>query len=422
MVENNEEGAILLSTPVQDPDDEVLGAQPSVSGGKFSQSVTVGDEFDAGPNPIFVEDLAGAVEFVGNYSVKPSITLSKTAAQLGDRFDITFNHFTLTNFDTLQITIGGEMLGRPAGEPGPQITANSPNNTTTYVVPSQTLDTGVHQVKVEAYRAVGDKRETGTGNMTVGGLPLDIKPPTAVPGQTIVIRGSGFTGGGKIATIHIGRDAPTGGAKVLAYNITGDIDPGEGDYGDLDDTDSVDQVSAIQISHNGDWTASVKIPETVASTGSSVQVVAREGSNGTDGSNRSAVKDITIPRPSMTLNPASGRPGSTMTMSGAGWTAESTVLIYYDGKIVTSINADTTGGFEHQTVVPIEADVGVDNIEVIGEMAQPSTGNWADKTTTVLHTVPPGTLSVSPEGGPSGRLDKPSAGMGVSKAFHPLQS
>jgi hypothetical protein len=132
-----------------------------------------------------------------------------------------------------------------------------------------------------------------------------------------------------------------------------------------------------------------------------VQVVAREGS-GTFGSNRSAVKDITIPKPSLELDPTSGRPGSTMSITGAGWTAESTVLIYYDGKIVTSINAHTDGSFVQQTVVPIEADVGVDNIELTGEMAQPSTGNWADKTATVLHAVPPGVLSVSPEGGPPG--------------------
>jgi hypothetical protein len=132
-----------------------------------------------------------------------------------------------------------------------------------------------------------------------------------------------------------------------------------------------------------------------------VQVVAREGS-GTFGSNRSAVKDITIPKPSLELDPTSGRPGSTMSITGAGWTAESTVLIYYDGKIVTSINAHTDGSFVQQTVVPIEADVGVDNIELTGEMAQPSTGNWADKTATVLHSVPAGTLAVSPEGGPPG--------------------
>ena len=408
--EVDEEAVLQLNTPSQDFEDEVLGAVPSLSGGKFSQTVTVGNEFDAGPNPVFVEDLAGAVEFVGNYAVKPSIALSKTAAQLGDRFDITFNHFTLVTSELVadSPSIGGEPLTQPTGERPPTINGDAPSNTATYLVPSQTLDPGVHQVKVEAYRPVGDKREIGTGDLSVGGLPLEIKPAVAVPGQTIVIKGSGFTGGGTIGTIHIGRTAVTGGVKVLAYNATGveptvtsPTAPGEGDYGDLQPVDSIEQVTAIRISQNGNWTASIKIPETVASVGNSVQVVAREGS-GTFGSNRSAVKDITIPKPSLTLNPSSGRPGSTMTITGAGWTAESTVLMYYDGKIVTSINAHTDGSFVQQTVVPIEADVGVDNIELTGEMAQPSTGNWADKTATVLHSVPAGTLAVSPEGGPPG--------------------
>ena len=187
--------------------------------------MTVGNEFDPGPNPIFVEDVAGAVEFIGNYAVRPSITLSKTAAQLGDRFDITFNHFTLTTGQLVNLgspSIGGEPLTQPTGERVPTINGDAPSNTATYLVPSQTLDPGVHQVKVEAYSGMPeDKREIGTGDLSVGGLPLEIKPAVAVPGQTIVIKGSGFTGGGTIGTIHVGRTAITGGQKVLAYNVTG---------------------------------------------------------------------------------------------------------------------------------------------------------------------------------------------------------
>ena len=375
----------------QDSDDEFVGAQPDVgSDGKFSQSITIGEKFSAGANPIFLRDTAGAIEWVGNFTVSPSISLSKDAAQLGEQVAITFNHFT--EISPVAVTIGGVVL------PSDTIDAISKSdNTKKVTVPNSGLETGVHQIKVDVGRE--DDKQTGKQNILIGGLPLEFEPASAVPGQQIIIRGKGFSPGASIATIEIGRDRD--GDRVMAY----DTRANEGDstpYISLANTDRVSNgtVTTIVINNNGEWTGSIKIPEAVASTGSSVQVRVREGL----GNNRSTVRDITIIKPTLTLNPDSGRPGSTLTITGNGFTGRSTVLISYDGEIVTSVNADTTGHFVEQTVVPIDADVGVDEIPVTAAVAEPAdvTPAWAPKSATVLHAVPQGVLSAEPQGGPPG--------------------
>ena len=386
--------AMLGTAPMavgQDSDDEVIGAQPDVgSDGKFSQAVTVGNKFSAGANPIFIQDTTGVIEFVGSYNVNASIALDKDAAQLGEQFYITFNHFTKTS--PVTVSIGGTVLVGAIDS----ITRDAPGNKKRVTVPNEGLESGAHQVKVVVNP--GDDQQTSTKNIIIGGLPLEFEPAIAVPGQQIIIKGKGFTAGASIALIEIGRDQVTGGDRVPAYDVRS-----SGSFETLLNNDLVSKgnVTRIVVNNNGDWTGSVKIPERVASVGSSVQVRVREG----QGNNRSAVRDITIATPTVTLNPSSGRPGSTLTIKGTGFTAEATVLISYDGQIVTSVNADTVGHFEEQSVVPIDADVGVTEIPVLAEIAIPSEGpnsDWAPKSATALHEVPPGVLSVSPEGGPPG--------------------
>ena len=126
----------------QSSDDEVLGAQPDVgSDGKFSQAVTVGDKFSAGKNPIFIQDTAGVVEFVGNYNVGPSISLSKDAAQLGEQLTITFNHFTQVT--PVKVTLGGDVLLNSEGDAVISgIDRNAPGNSKKISVPNTGLETG----------------------------------------------------------------------------------------------------------------------------------------------------------------------------------------------------------------------------------------------------------------------------------------
>ena len=89
------------------------------------------------------------------------------------------------------------------------------------------------------------------------------------------------------------------------------------------------------------------------------------------GNNRTGAASITIPNEQLTFEPPSGRPGSTVTIGGSGFTASSTVLVYYDGKIVDSANAGSDGAFSKEIVVPIDTDVGRDDVPVRAETSHP---------------------------------------------------
>ena len=176
------------------------------------------NRFESGGNPIFVQDTGGRVEFLGNFNVRPSITINKSAAQLGDEFDATFHHFTKGILELA--TIGGENLltaivksGTPNAEP--------PDNVFRFEIPSGQLDAGVQQVRVRVGQGgtpvVADTTdEIATVDLSVGGLPLTFSPAIAVPGQQITIKGRGFSRGATIATIEIG-DANN--ADELAYDV-----------------------------------------------------------------------------------------------------------------------------------------------------------------------------------------------------------
>ena len=402
-----------MSTPSQGPSDEVISESLGVSDGKFSTTVTVDNKFESGPNPIFVQDAGGRVEFLGNFNVNPSIELSKGAAQLGDEFDVTFHHFTMAILESA--TIGGESLGVPirAGTPN----ADPPRNKYRYQVPSSELDSGIQQVRMR----VGDGTSNATvdlgdqianADLNIGGLPLSFSPAVAVPGQQITIKGRGFSRGATIATIEIG---DVDEAKEYAYDVrnsrTNDNDTEDDTtddyteylYSDLGDSDRISKnvVTAIRVSNSGDWTGAIKVPEWVDET-DDVQVVVTEGSGGY-GNNRTGVANITIPKPTVTVEPESSRPGSTVTIEGSGFTSKSTVLIYYDGLVVTSALTDTTGVFNEQVVIPIDFDVAVEDIEIrattVHDDRDPA---WAEKEAFTEHDVPPGILTVTPEGGPPG--------------------
>ena len=274
-----------------------------------------------------------------------------------------------------------------------------PRNKIKYLIPSTILDPGLHEVRVVVSNSEGLTQEA-TANITVGGLPLTFTPTSAVPGQQITIRGVGFTRRATIARITIGVQ------DIVAYDLTSPDGSGGRDYTKLDTIDIVSgTVTAIKVNNNGEWTGSIKIPESVVDTGE-VQIAVTEGLGERLGNNRTGAASITIPNEQLTFEPPSGRPGSTVTVGGSGFTASSTVLIYYDGKIVDSANAGSDGAFNKEIVVPIDTDVGRDDVTVRAETSIPDRFRdiWAPKIGEASHTVPAGILSVNPEGGPPGTV------------------
>jgi hypothetical protein len=207
-----------------------------------------------------------------------------------------------------------------------------------------------------------------TQNITFGTKDLDVRPTTAVPGQEITISGSGFTSTGDEAV-------------VKAEMVTVDGDPAN------DDDETVDS--------NGNISITVRVPAGVSPGTRQVMV--------TDGGERVGVATITVPEPSITVDPAESLIGSEVTISGIGFPANDLVQIRYDEIPVRGGTAptDPTGDFSTTIIVPSSAGIGethdvsaaaqLNNVEDIGEAK-------------AEHTTPTPELTITPASAESGSL------------------
>ena len=91
-------------------------------------------------------------------------------------------------------------------------------------------------------------------------------------------------------------------------------------------------------------------PKTIKSGTRNVEV--------TDSSGRVGTAKITVPKATITLDPAEGLVGSTMTVSGTGFPANDLVLIQYAGTTISTANTTPTGEFTKDVTIPSSADVG----------------------------------------------------------------
>ena len=337
----------------QDVNDEVLGSV-AVDKGAFSLTVTVDDRFGTGENEIYVQDAGGKVEKVGTYTVKPSLTIGSASVRLGEKFVITLSHFP-DGTPTVKIANNEEVTESRAGAK------------VTVTVPSVGLAEGTHRVEVTVDDA------TASGSITVAGLPLNIAPASAVPGQEVTIRGTGFTPGSQVKTIEIG------------------------------DEDVVITGQTIRVNQSGTIVATVKIPKAVAKTGAVLVEVRENSASETPvGNGRLGIVDVNIPKPAVTLDIESSRPGDTVSASGSGYVAGSNISIKYKhserAPVVTSVNADSTGSWEKTFTIPIDAPVGKTHTVTAESIAD----GQASKTADAIHKTPSGSLTVSPTEGPPG--------------------
>ena len=173
-----------------------------------------------------------------------------------------------------------------------------------------------------------DDEETrlDASSVEVTAVGLTVSPSTALVGREVTVTGSGFTGDVKEikvgkATICEGMDdcdieVASGGRVVAAFDIPDDA----------------------ALKDAGDYTI------TIADTGDRI-------GNGT----------VTIPEPTLTVDPAESRIGSTINLSGANWptgTGANLVGLYYDGDQYASAITDSSGEWSASIEVPHEVGVG----------------------------------------------------------------
>lgn len=191
---------------------------------------------------------------------------------------------------------------------------------------------------------------------------LTLSPDSAARGQAIVVTGSGFSPGGDIERVTIG------GVEVA------------------------EDASGFEVESDGRVTLIVTVPEGLAEGEREVRV---------EGAKSLATGTLTIPAPSLALDPAESRRGSTVRATGSGFIANRLFqLTYGDGGDLNSGDvyvgagrADNRGNISLSFEVPLTARIGVVNrVTAVAE-----NGATEPVSAEADHSLSPGGITVTPE-------------------------
>ena len=225
----------------------------------------------------------------------------------------------------------------------------------------------------------GDGSERVT--MTIGGPVMRATPSDVVPNQRISLVGTGFS-----------RDAD----ELESITIGGEMIPDSR----INDGDGVDSVS---VDSGGNWSTSLDLPLTSATTAEGSREIRVRDNDGREGTIL-----INFPARKITITPESGRVGTLATVRGEGFPGKNddgssyNIQVVYDAsggrETTVSASADAGGTFEVQLRVPTSASIPSTNtVKVLF-----SDDNDINVVTTVTHAVPEGTITLDTTSGPRG--------------------
>ena len=370
---------------VIDTDETVLGtSDANIAGGSFTASFTVGDSFIVGANYLNAIDGTGtsakapylaASPRVGaqEFTKRGSISVSPTTASRGETISITLDDFgasTTARGEVTEVTFGGVNAVLPTD--GTAVYVNS-DGFFSIAVPSNT-PLGTQQVRLTSASTSGGKPEgPRTSTITIiGGFAISASPATAVSNQTITVSGSGFEGSGTVMANSI----TVGGVTVNHSAITID------DSGNLITTfslpsgDETDPKGTLRVA--GDHEVLIK-----------------------DNTGRIGIATITVPAKTITLDPINSRRGSTVAVTGSGFSASTTVTIIHGSNTVTTVTADSAGNLPAGTTftVPSAALIPSTNT-VTARIGTPNSGT--NRSAFGTHTVPGSSITITPTSVASG--------------------
>ena len=339
-----------------DSGEVVLATSDStISGGEFTATVTVNTtQFSVGNvNSINASDGTGAAATLQLWDLQGSISTTSVDAKRGQSITIKLRQYPAGTVSS--VTFGGAAATLTSSL---DITTTSSDSSADLVITvPTTTPLGTQRVSV-----AHTGEATRNMNLEIVGAPLTLSPSNAVPLQTITVSGSGFTPVTNISSITIGA------STVPAANIAGNTTVSSDDSGNI--------VATVKIDSNA----------TTRSAGTHTLTV-------TDSQGRTGQATLTIPSRSITVTPDSSRRASTVSYSGSGFPASSTVtLTYLSGTTTTtlgSITPDSSGGFSATFTVPTGAGIPSTNT-VTGTSAASGTPS-----ATATHKVPGATVTVA---------------------------
>jgi len=336
-----------------------------VSAGAFTATFTADSDFSAGANTVNAIDGGGTADATAaTFTVTGNASASLTTAARGGAVKITLAQYS--NGTITSITFGGVPADLSSPSTGSTTIASNAGSLTITIPSTTPLGT-----QVVAVASTGEATRSTTIEITCCAAPVTISPATAVAGQTITASGSGFTASSNIASITVDGTAVAAAGLVSPTTFAG-----------------------ITTDSSGNAVVSFKIPTTILTAGDfDVQL--------TDAAGRIGEATLTVPARTLTLDPATGKRGSTVTLTGTGYAATNSITISYKLSGATAVavsasaTADSSGSWTGSVVVPSTANIPSTNTIT-------ATAATAGGSKTVDHAVPGATITIDPSSAKSG--------------------
>ena len=206
-----------------------------------------------------------------------------------------------------------------------------------------------------------DNERLNSANVDITASDLNVSPSTALVGREVTVTGSGFTG------------------DVVEITV--------GDATICDDAEDCD----IAVASGGRVVAAFSIPNEAPLKDAGDYDVTITDSGGRIGNGT-----VTIPEPTLTVDPEESRIGSTIDLSGTGWptgTGANLVGLYYDGEQYASAITDSSGEWSASITVPHE--VGVGSTHDVEAKATVGDGDEDNVTQDAEHSTPDAVVTLS---------------------------
>ena len=334
------------------------------------------------------------------FELKPSITVSPESGNPGDNLQIQLLDFTGgSSITRVELARDSRAVGSALGNVGTNGDANI------QITIPDWATAGVQDLRVIATKPTsGDDACTPTSsddctendnvNVTIGGPEVTANPVTVLPNQRISLRGSGFAAGAVVccadpdgaATVHAAPSIAIGGSAINVALINEDG-------------------STVTVDSGGNWATSVDLPISSITTSEGQREI-----RVTDSKGRTGTVDVTIPARTVTIDPPTGRVGTTAVVRGEGFPSKNdegssfnVEITYTAGTSETKVSAlpDASGRFEAEIRIPTSANIPSTNtVEV--EFSYGPSGSQTTVVTTVTHEVPKGLLTLSRSTGAPG--------------------
>ena len=369
----------------------------TVSDGAFSTTILAEDlEFDGSQNMSYVQIIdANGDEDFARFQVTGTTSLGSDSVGKGKLLKISLSDWIGDLPD--EVKIGGVIVAVPGvvddaatetinegvasgflDDDGDPLTTST--NPTGMLMNGMFDDDGVLDFYVKVSGEVGlgtksvvlfkdgDPLAGARDSVEITAVDLTVSPSTALVGREVTVTGSGFTG--NVKEIKVGKATI---CDSVENNSVTDCD--------------------IQVASGGRVVAAFNIPNEEVLKGADDYTITISDTGGRVGNG-----EVTIPEPTLTVDPLESRIGSTIDLSGTGWptgTGANLVGLYYDAVQYASAITDSSGEWSASIEVPHEVGVGSTH-DVEAKATVGGTGAEEDNVTMKAeHSTPDAVVTLS---------------------------